>query len=90
MENLIDNAPDTLLSKSTFDSLGNHHIETTINGRIKNRTSVHYYITEDGKYLIDSLDSGNSYQFYILKLTNSELELGIGTIRINKYKRLKE
>jgi hypothetical protein len=77
-----------ITSIHTFDDKGNYYIDDSTNGKRYRKFTNHYRFSEDGKYLIPTLAGGGEPQMEITKLTNSELELTIGSYT-RKYRRYK-
>lgn len=79
-------AYDTVISIHTFDGEGNYFIDDSSNGKRYRKFTNRYRFSEDGKYLIPTLAGGGEPQMEVTKLTNSELELTIGS-HSRKYRR---
>jgi hypothetical protein len=79
-------AYDTVLSIHSFDNKGNYLIDDSSNGRRYRRFTNRYRFSEDGKYLIPTLTGGGEPQLELTKLTQSDLELTIGSYT-RRYKR---
>jgi hypothetical protein len=79
-------AYDTVISIHTFDGKGNYFIDDSSYGKRYRKFTNRYRFSEDGKYLIPELAGGEELQMKVTKLTNSELELTIGSYT-KKYER---
>ena len=82
-------AYDSVKSIHTFDENGNYFIDDSSKGKRQRKFTNRYRFSDDGKYLIPMLKGGGEPQMEITKLTNTELELTIGTYtkKYTRYKR---
>ena len=83
---ITSTAYDTVLSIHSFDNKGNYLIDDSSNGTRYRRFTNRYRFSEDGKYLIPTLAGGGEPQLELTKLTQSDLELTIGSYT-RRYKR---
>lgn len=79
-------AYDTVTSIHTFDDKGNYFIDDSSNGNRYRKFTNRYRFSEDGQYLIPTLAGGGEPQMVVTRLTDSALQLTIGSYT-KKFKR---